>query len=252
MDSEQYFSHNYKARSNRKIVKILMKHGLEGVGAYWCIVEMLYEENGFLPLSDCERIAFELRTNKELILSVLNDFELFKIEGEMFTSVSILERLKLREERSDKARKSAEAKWKSYHANAKRTQSERYAIKGNKKKVNKSKENENDFEGENPPQENTPKQTMENFLKTVSENGDDFKLFVAKISEKKGFSVDFVRNEILKFVNHWTEKKLNGTKQKWELQETFEVQKRLAYWFSNAPKYSMNYRQKTSGTRIIS
>ena len=72
-----------------------MRHGMQGVGIYWCIVEMLYEESGYLPL-EYERITFELRDEKNVIRSVIEEFDLFKIEGEMFYSEAVLERLKKR------------------------------------------------------------------------------------------------------------------------------------------------------------
>lgn len=63
--SKEYFSHDYNARSDPKLRKLLMKEGIEGIGVYWCIIEMLYEQEGILPLSECEAIAFELHTQCE-------------------------------------------------------------------------------------------------------------------------------------------------------------------------------------------
>lgn len=49
-------------------------------------------------------------------------------------------------------------------------------------------------------------------------------------------------DERKKFYNYWTEKNKSGTKQRWELEKTFEVGKRFATWQQNAAKFnSQNY-----------
>ena len=90
-----------------------MKHGMAGIGVYWCIIEMLYEECGFLPI-DYDQISFDLRTTPELIKSVINDFELFDTENDTFFSYSVIDRLKERADKSDKARKSIESRWAKF------------------------------------------------------------------------------------------------------------------------------------------
>jgi hypothetical protein len=134
----EYFSHDYKARHDDKLIRVFMKHGLAGIGAYWCIIEMLYEQNGYILLCECERIAFELRSNLELINSIINDFNLFKVDKKQFYSISVLNRLKLRNEKSEKAKLSALARWSN--ANALQTQCE-----GNANKLNKIKEKKNEI-----------------------------------------------------------------------------------------------------------
>ena len=99
-----------------------MKHGMQGVGVYWCVVEMLYEEGGYLPL-EYERISFELRTEVRIIESVIRDFELFQFDENRFWSESVLERLQERCDRSEKARHSINKRWNKFskHTNVIRT-----------------------------------------------------------------------------------------------------------------------------------
>lgn len=106
-----WFSHDYNARTDGKLLKLRMKHGMEGIGVYWCIVEMLYEENGFISLQDYERITFELRTNEELVRTVINDFGLFEVNCERFWSNSALERLAVRKDKSEQARAAINVRW---------------------------------------------------------------------------------------------------------------------------------------------
>ena len=126
-----YFQHDYNARSDEKIIKLISKEGWEGYGLYWAIVEKLYEEKGYLE-KDYECIDFDLRTQCERIASVIEKYNLFKFKNNKFYSEAILERLAIRKEKSEKARKSANIKWNN--ANAMRTHSEGNAIKERKGK----------------------------------------------------------------------------------------------------------------------
>ena len=140
-----YFGHDYNARTDRKMVNVIMKHGLEGIGLYWCLVEMLYEEGGYLPF-EYERISFELRIEIDKIKSVIHDFELFQFDTEKFWSNSVIERLKIRCDKSEKARESINKRWDKYHdTNVIRTNSSRNTIKERKGKEIKESIYTDDF-----------------------------------------------------------------------------------------------------------
>ncbi len=126
-----YFSHDLHSRNDPKLVCLMMRQGITGIGIYWCLVEMLYEQGGSLLLSECERIAFELRTNSEDVRKVI-DSDLFGRSDVAFWSESVLRRIKLRNDKSVKARESALLRW--HHANALQPQSNGYAIKGKERK----------------------------------------------------------------------------------------------------------------------
>jgi hypothetical protein len=141
---KDYFSHDYNARNDKKLAKLFMKYGLEGIGAYWCLVEMLYEEGGYLLLNEYECITFELRTSNELINYLIRESELFKNDGNKFWSDSAIDRLKQRADKSQKARESIEKRWKKMDdTNVLRTNKKRNTIKVKESKVNKSKVNIN-------------------------------------------------------------------------------------------------------------
>lgn len=112
---KDYFSHDYNARNDKKLTKLFMKHGLSGIGAYWCIIEMLYEEGGYLNLEDAERITFELRCKNELVDFIIHDSELFQNDGEKFWSETAIERLKLRSEKSQKAKDIINYRWEKHN-----------------------------------------------------------------------------------------------------------------------------------------
>jgi hypothetical protein len=130
-----YFQHNYNTRSDSKIKKLLHKHGLLGYGLYWAIVEDLYNNANALQLH-YESIAYELRTKENIVESIINDFDLFKIEGGYFSSNGVKRRLEERKDKSTKASNSAKKRWNKSerNADAMRTHSEGNAIKEKKGK----------------------------------------------------------------------------------------------------------------------
>lgn len=105
-----YFSHDYNARSDDKIKRLLSKHGNEGYGIFWAIIEDLYNNTNVLRL-DYETISFDLRCDISKVKSIINDFDLFVIEGGIFGSSSIHERLEARNSKSEKARESVLKRW---------------------------------------------------------------------------------------------------------------------------------------------
>ena len=106
-----------------------MEIGPVGDGIYWCLVEMLYEENGYLPLSDCYLIAKALNTTEELVTKVVKNAKLFLVKDEKFYSESLLSRLKKITTKIKKARTSGKL---GGLAKAKRTLSERLVSKESK------------------------------------------------------------------------------------------------------------------------
>lgn len=111
-----WFSHDYNSRSDRKMLKLRMRLGMEGVGIYWSIIEMLYEENGYISVHDYERIAFELQSQSERISDVVNNFDLFDKNDDNFWSDSVIRRLKIRKDKSDSARAAVKIKWEKERA----------------------------------------------------------------------------------------------------------------------------------------
>jgi hypothetical protein len=130
-----YFSHDYNARNDPKLINLQMRMGHAGKGIFWDLVELMYQEDGRLCLLEIDSYAFALRTDSESISKLINDFNLFQKDETHFWSESINKRLEKRKEKSEKASKSARYKWDN--ANAMRTHSDGNAIKDNKGKDNK-------------------------------------------------------------------------------------------------------------------
>jgi hypothetical protein len=117
-----------------------MKLGQAGKGLYWDLIEMLYEEGGYLMLSECDAYAFALRSDSECINSLINDFDLFIKDDTQFWSESVLRRLSKRKEKSEKAMLSAQKRWNNANASKPDANALRPECEGNALKERKGKE----------------------------------------------------------------------------------------------------------------
>lgn len=186
-----YFSHDYTARNDAKIKKLLQKHGYLGYGIYWALIEDLYLNDNCIQY-DIECIAFDLRTNEQIIESIINDFNLFELNLPNFSSISVQKRMEKRNEKSDKARYNASKRWNN--ANAMQSHSERNAL--NESKVNEIKVNESILN--------------DNINNNISKN---FEIMQSKL-EKKSKMVSFEKSDIFDFdvfktkFNEWSPEKI--------------------------------------------
>ena len=110
-----YFPHDYNARTDPKLQNVLMELGLTGIGLYWCIVEQLYEQDGYLPMTSLKSIAFTLHAEAADVEKLINDFGLFEHDEDIFWSESvnrrILQRNQLLEKRRSASKKANQVRW---------------------------------------------------------------------------------------------------------------------------------------------
>lgn len=106
-----YFRHDFNARNNPKLIKLKMKLGMEGIGIYWCLLECLYELNGFLKEDDLETFCFNEHIEIDKVKNVLKiaNFKFDKEKG--YYSNGILERINKREEYCLKQKEKANKRW---------------------------------------------------------------------------------------------------------------------------------------------
>ena len=111
--NNSWFSHDSNARNSKKLIRLRQKHGAEGYGVYWMLIERLREEDGYTSETDYDMIAFDLRVDAGLIRSVVEDFGLFEVDAErgVFSAHGLVERMEAREAKSAAGRKGAIAKW---------------------------------------------------------------------------------------------------------------------------------------------
>lgn len=99
------------ARQDPKLQEVLMECGLAGIGAYWCIVEQLYEQGGTLPRRAYKTIAFTLHCEAELVRQVVEEFNLFDGDSDHFWSNAVNKRLNDRKEVTEKRREAISKRW---------------------------------------------------------------------------------------------------------------------------------------------
>ena len=141
---QEYFSHDVFTRENLKIKKLISKHGMQGYGVFWAIVEFLHNNDNKLKADELGIIAFDLGVDIALVESVVKDFKFFSIRKNVISSQRVARNIKLKKEKSEKARKKANKRWTSVSddAAALPQQCSSNAIKENESKVNESKEKE--------------------------------------------------------------------------------------------------------------
>ena len=91
----------------------------------------------------------------------------------------------------------------------------------------------------------TPSEEMNLFLK----DGEYFYKIMAFLV-KRGVSNDVAKKELYSFKSYWTERNKSGTKQRWEMERTFELKRRLGTWFRNAGKFNQKGQGKKIGIAI--
>jgi len=229
-----YFTHDFNTRNDEKIKLLIRKHRMQGYGIFWAIIEDLYNNANVMRL-DYEGIADDLRVDTDIIKSIINDFNLFIIDGNNFGSLSVERRLNERKEKSKNASDSANKRWEIYrnyldnNANAMQTHSERNANvmrtqcetdatamlerKGKEiKEINK---------------ENIIVAKATSTKKSFEERRKDFAIQVQSFKDK------YEKDLLAKFFSYWVEPNKPKTKMKFELEKTWDLSMRIARWKAN-------------------
>jgi len=88
---------------------------------------------------------------------------------------------------------------------------------------------------ENNNIEMSPKKISQDFFNNIN---SEYRAKALQYLLEKGLSEETIKSEMLKFISYWTELNSTGKKQRWETQKTFEVNRRLANWFSNIKTFN--------------
>lgn len=115
MKDLQYITHDLGARNDPKLMDLQMEMGGQGLAIFWCLVEMLWENDGVIP-ANYKSIAFALRWCKPSeVEKVVTGFGLFEVTEGYLHSRSASERIAKKKDliqgASDRGRKAIEARW---------------------------------------------------------------------------------------------------------------------------------------------
>lgn len=112
-----YFSHDYNAANDTKILFLRHHLGMEGYGIYWFLIERLADAGGKMPLDLIPILSMQMQSTDVKVKGVITQFGLFTIvEGE-FWSDRLQEHLGLREKLSQGGKNGALNRWKNGEAN---------------------------------------------------------------------------------------------------------------------------------------
>jgi len=146
-----YFSHDSNAITDTKILNMRADYGLEGYGLYWCIIEMMRnEENYMLKIIKNTYRAIKTLSNttidiEKYIKDCIEDYQLFKKENEMFFSKSLLNRMDKYENKRrinrENGKLGGRPKKTEEKPNALKKETQKNQNKGNESKENESKIN---------------------------------------------------------------------------------------------------------------
>lgn len=108
---KEYFPHDYGARLSLRGIR--KDFGLQGLGFYWCFVEILHEEGGYIKESDLDNIAYDLQVAPELCYAVTHNYDLFTVKKGKIFSERVLRNIKKRAEISAARKRAASERWGS-------------------------------------------------------------------------------------------------------------------------------------------
>ena len=113
-----YFSHDHGARNDPKLMEVREELGMTGVGIYWCVVEILHEQGGYILNERLKSVAYDLRISMEELgaffeVTSRGDDPLFMVTDDDIASQSALDRMAQREKISKKNSENAKDRWKA-------------------------------------------------------------------------------------------------------------------------------------------
>lgn len=135
-----YFPHDCNARNDERILAVRMKHGMEGYGVYFAIIEKLTESTDYMLVKDYNTLAFDLRVGADIIKSIVENFGLFQFadNGKLLYSESLQERMLPLEEIREKRRQAGVASGKARRTRAEKKRTSVKQSKGEDSKEEKS------------------------------------------------------------------------------------------------------------------
>jgi hypothetical protein len=111
-----YFSHDYNAANDTKILFLRHQLGMEGYGIYWYLIEQLANAGGKLPLELIPVLAMQMHCTDVKVNGVLMNFDLFTIESGEFWSHRLQDHLELRLKLSESGKTGASNRWANREA----------------------------------------------------------------------------------------------------------------------------------------
>ena len=161
-----YFSHDYGARNDPKMISLRFTIGLEAIGVYWCLIETLYEQDGKIELKFLEetiRSYGVCNTDVVRIIDKLFETQLLQKDEKIVWSDGVNLRIQKRKEKSEKARQSVLYRHNKYERNTNVIRKSTIKVKESKVKESKGKDGSGQLPAKN--------QVLDNLRKNLEEKG---------------------------------------------------------------------------------
>ena len=129
-----YFSHDFTASQDQKTQILIMELGYEGYGLYWRLLEQLAQSDKYQLSTNSKLLKFSFCFNGDasILDKIINNYDLFIVEGDFFYSESLGHRLS---KLDDTKRKRAEAGKKGGESKAKNSSIAKAGLKQNPSKA---------------------------------------------------------------------------------------------------------------------
>lgn len=140
-----YFSHDANARNSDMLLAVRIKHGAEGYGIYFMILERLREESDYTSSTNYDVMAYDFRVDSEKIRSIVEDFGLFEFneDGSRFYSPDFNDRMEMKDKNAEKisiaATAAANKRWSKKNSNSSKNKSNKKDDDDNKDEDDASK-----------------------------------------------------------------------------------------------------------------
>ena len=198
-----YLQHQSNSFTDIKIIKMRSKLGIESYGIFWALLELLFNEENKLCIDDYSVLAFSLQCDADKLKSVIEDFDLFIIEDGCFYSKRLNDHIDTINSKSIKAKENASKRWNN--ANAMQSHSE-------------------------PNASRVYKSIVDNSIKDKNKVNKRVIEFKNSINQIEGVN----NNDKDNFFLYWSELNKSGTKQKFELEKTWDLNRRLKRWSNSS------------------
>ena len=186
-----YFSHDYNAANDTKILFLRHQLGMEGYGIYWFLIEQLANAGGKLPLNLIPVLTMQMQSTDVKVNGVVHNFDLFTIGTDEFWSERLQDHLELRVKLSESGKNGATNRWAN-----------REAIRGAIGEGNAKKRKEKEIKGK----ESKEKETKEKKVSTLtlfSESFNDINIFRDKFLGSQYEGANF--NYYFEVIRNWSD-----------------------------------------------
>lgn len=225
-----YFPHDANARRDRKILWMLSKYEM-GYQWYFMTIEILREEKEYkYQMDTISALAYELRTNCDLINSWIKDcidvYKLFQSDGKYFWSEALITRMQPMEDKREQNRQNANKRWKNEKGtdvmrpnNDRNVDAIQSKVKETKEDENKGEESKEDYDS------HSESFTLEDCLSVAtskgykSEEGEKFYNYYNSQGWKRGTSglpITDLPSAFCSWINRAKQNNIETSKETWE------------------------------------